>query len=132
MEDEQDASDGGRRRHTEVRHQVDLHVHGDRDSAILQEIRQGMGVLLKQGRIQMGKLEDLRAELVEINAATSRQAAASTEIATDVDALLARPVGEPLTDEDIAHLRAIKEAATGQAAFLEAVAAKYTPEAPPA
>lgn len=93
----------------------------------------------------MGSQAQAEQLLGEINAATNEMAedlttASSkiTEIDADLDALLTRPTGEPISNELLARftqhrdtLAALKGDLDAKASALTATAAKFTPDAPP-
>jgi chromosome segregation ATPase len=117
---------------------VDTTLHAKLDLLLQQQ-----ALLLQQGVNIMGSQAAAEQVLAEINAATNEMAedlttASSkiTEIDADLDALLTRPAGEPISDALLARfqqhrdtLNAVKADLDSKATALTATAAKFTPEA---
>jgi hypothetical protein len=80
------------------------------------------------GGLLMSQLDDLKVALADTQAAQTQIAAALTEIASDLDDLIALvSAGSPDLTEVLAAATAIRDAAKSQADAATADAAKFTP-----
>ena len=81
----------------------------------------------------MAKIDEMKAELVEINTSTSAMATAMTEIESDVDDLVSRATGgvsAAEADAFVADLKSLKADLVAKETALKATASKWTPSTP--
>ena len=98
---------------------LDIYVHDGESNSVLSRIEAKVTEILKNLGVMMAKVDELKAELVEINSTTN-------EIASDIDDLIARLANglTPAEAEEVkAELTALKSRLTG-------IAAVHTPVVP--
>lgn len=108
---------------------IHVHVHVYLPDTVTQQL----AVLIQQGHQIMNQLDDLRAQLAAANTTTNQISTLVTEIASDLDELIAKlAAGAPGSQEVIdatAEATALTARLSETAAALTGVAAKYP--APP-
>lgn len=112
---------------------VTVHIHVDSPPELVEDIHD---IKLALKRVEeklrniMATVQELEAELVSINEQTTAMGATMTEVASDVDDLLAKVQAGDVTAA-VALAQTIKSNIAASASELSAIAAKHTPDAPP-
>lgn len=109
----------------------DTHFHIHLHIPEIAELSRKVDLLTQQGVQIMGALDDLKAQLAAANDQTNQIASTLTEVASDIDDLIAKlAAGTPGSEEVVeatAAATALTARLTETATALRAVADKHTP-----